>query len=196
MRCSRGCNAYVAGGFAPWMRGTVDDALYELSPREDRSTYSGKSTRTNPRLRSRREIAGLLARLRRDDSDEPERISRMTRSTRPRAVARVALEEHPVAGALSPSERARDDRGSRRPEMQDSPWPVPALPTHGELARWLGISHERLDILADRRNLSRDSRDATARGTGLHMDSKAYGRAPLARSAEADAARDPALRAR
>ncbi|HEY0255102.1 MAG TPA: reverse transcriptase family protein, partial [Kofleriaceae bacterium] len=49
------------------------------------------------------------------------------------------------------------------PEMRDSPWRVPALPTTGELARWLGVVPERLAILADRRNLSRDSVDPRAR---------------------------------
>ncbi len=48
-------------------------------------------------------------------------------------------------------------------EMRESRWAVPALPTTGELARWLGVSHARLEILADQWNLSRDSIDPRAR---------------------------------
>lgn len=39
-------------------------------------------------------------------------------------------------------------------------WPVPALPTTGELAAWLGVSDADLDWLADRKDFSRAARDA------------------------------------
>ncbi|WP_240360412.1 reverse transcriptase family protein [Pyxidicoccus caerfyrddinensis] len=38
-------------------------------------------------------------------------------------------------------------------------WPVPALPTTGELAAWLGLSDEDLDWLADRKGYSHSARD-------------------------------------
>lgn len=49
------------------------------------------------------------------------------------------------------------------PEMSDSPWHVPALATHGELATWLGLDAARLMILADRRQISRHASDPRAR---------------------------------
>ncbi len=40
-------------------------------------------------------------------------------------------------------------------EMGRTPWPVPALPTLGALAAWLGVSAGQLDWLADRKGLER-----------------------------------------
>lgn len=41
------------------------------------------------------------------------------------------------------------------PGMRESPWPVPALATTRELATWLGIELDVLDVLADQRGISR-----------------------------------------
>jgi retron-type reverse transcriptase len=49
------------------------------------------------------------------------------------------------------------------PEMAESPWRMPALATHKELATWLGLDTTVLAVLADRRGLSREARDARAR---------------------------------
>jgi hypothetical protein len=43
--------------------------------------------------------------------------------------------------------------------MAESRWQVPALATSRELASWLGVNVHRLDVLADRRGLSRSARD-------------------------------------
>jgi hypothetical protein len=50
-----------------------------------------------------------------------------------------------------------------RPEMVESPWRVPALATTRELATWIGIALDDLEVLADRRGISRSSRDPRAR---------------------------------
>lgn len=44
-----------------------------------------------------------------------------------------------------------------RPEMRESPWHVPALATHKELATWLGLDVHALTVLADARGISRTS---------------------------------------
>ncbi len=49
------------------------------------------------------------------------------------------------------------------PAMADSPWHVPALATQKELARWLGLDVGQLEVLADRRGLSRSARDPRMR---------------------------------
>jgi RNA-directed DNA polymerase len=49
------------------------------------------------------------------------------------------------------------------PEMADSPWRVPSLATTRELAMWIGVDVARLDVLADRRGISRSSTDPRAR---------------------------------
>jgi hypothetical protein len=49
------------------------------------------------------------------------------------------------------------------PEMAESPWRVPPLATTRELATWIGIALDDLEVLADRRGISRSSRDPRAR---------------------------------
>ena len=49
------------------------------------------------------------------------------------------------------------------PEMAESPWRVPPLATTRELAMWIGIALDDLVVLADRRGISRTSRDQRAR---------------------------------
>jgi RNA-directed DNA polymerase len=49
------------------------------------------------------------------------------------------------------------------PEMAESPWRVPALATTRELATWIGIDLGPLEVLADRRGISRTSKDQRAR---------------------------------
>jgi RNA-directed DNA polymerase len=49
------------------------------------------------------------------------------------------------------------------PEMAESRWPVPALATTRELATWIGIELDKLDVLADRRGISRTAIDPRAR---------------------------------
>ena len=46
-----------------------------------------------------------------------------------------------------------------RPEMSEQPWSVPVLTTHRDLADWLAIDREELTVLADRRSISRTSRE-------------------------------------
>jgi RNA-directed DNA polymerase len=49
------------------------------------------------------------------------------------------------------------------PEMAESPWRVPALATTRELATWIGIDIDSLEVLADRRGISRSSKHQQAR---------------------------------
>jgi hypothetical protein len=49
------------------------------------------------------------------------------------------------------------------PEMAESPWRVPPLATTRELATWIGIARDDLEVLADRRGISRSSQDQRAR---------------------------------
>lgn len=49
------------------------------------------------------------------------------------------------------------------PEMAESPWRVPPLATTRELATWIGIELDALEVLADRRGISRSARDPRAR---------------------------------
>ncbi|HVV88376.1 MAG TPA: reverse transcriptase family protein [Kofleriaceae bacterium] len=49
------------------------------------------------------------------------------------------------------------------PEMRESPWQVPPLATSRELATWLDLDLRALEVLADRRNLSRASPHPPAR---------------------------------
>ena len=49
------------------------------------------------------------------------------------------------------------------PEMAESPWHVPPLATTRELATWIGIALGDLEVLADRRGISRSSQDPRAR---------------------------------
>lgn len=58
-------------------------------------------------------------------------------------------------------ERDRDIHyATPAPEMAESPWRVPALATTRELATYLGIDLDSLDILADRRGISRAAKGA------------------------------------
>ncbi|HEY6037981.1 MAG TPA: hypothetical protein VIV58_27060, partial [Kofleriaceae bacterium] len=149
--------AHIVGELAPWMRVVVDDALHELTPHAHRFEIAGDELESETPISD--EIEELLSRhgyLEPEEELEEEPVDKRTQLVA--WLMRQIAFRHAVA------------RGARAcrpwippPEMRESPWAVPALPTHGELARWFGISHDRLDILADRRNLSRDSRDPRAR---------------------------------
>ncbi|MEP6863152.1 MAG: reverse transcriptase family protein [Deltaproteobacteria bacterium] len=154
---------HVVGEYAPWMREVVDDAIAELVPHHDRFEIAGEQdTAVEPEpddvidVEMREWLALEGGELFDDDEveeDPPDKLRQLT----------DWLKLRPALGyAFARGARARRP-WLEAPEMRDSPWHVPALPTHGELARWLGMSHERLDILADRHNLSRDSRDPRAR---------------------------------
>jgi hypothetical protein len=47
--------------------------------------------------------------------------------------------------------------------MAESPWRVPPLATTRELATWIGIDRDVLEVLADRRGISRSSKHQQAR---------------------------------
>lgn len=124
----------IVGTSAPWIHVVVDDALHEMA-----------SADAAPHVFEPDE----------DDDDSADE------SPFQRLVEWLAW-HHALRGAVRAGTRIVRP-WVETPEMRDSPWDVPALPTHGELARWLGISHARLEILADRRNLSRTAVDPRAR---------------------------------
>ncbi len=64
----------------------------------------------------------------------------------------AVVERRPVVHYATPS-----------PEMAESPWRVPPLATTRELATWIGIERDALEVLADRRGISRSSSDPRAR---------------------------------
>jgi hypothetical protein len=61
------------------------------------------------------------------------------------------------------------------PEMVESRWHVPALATTRELATWIGIDLHALEVLADRRCISRSSKDPRARHYRYTWIAKALG---------------------
>ena len=164
---------HIVGEDAPWMRVIVDDALQDLSPGASiDGTPSGDAVRRDI---ARRDVSlfdtslgtakggwidEVLARYGEpSDDEESEPFEPIDRRTQ---IQQWLLDHRSFANALRAGARARRP-WIDPPEMRDSPWRVPALPTHGDLSRWFGISHERLAILADRRQLSRSSRDPRAR---------------------------------
>lgn len=98
-----------------------------------------------------------------------------------RGLARAARSRYATAPASALSELARwiyahelfhDARKDQlpivhystpSPEMTESPWRVPALATTRELATWIGFGLDALEVLADRRGISRASTDQRAR---------------------------------
>jgi hypothetical protein len=73
------------------------------------------------------------------------------------------LDQDELVAAAYRSPRIRRWLVGPAPEMRESRWPVPALATSKELATWLGIGVHELDVLADRRALSRSARDRRMR---------------------------------
>ena len=71
--------------------------------------------------------------------------------------------EHRAFGSAMQERRPVVRYATPAPEMADSPWRVPALATPRELAMWIGIDLDALEVLADRRGISRSSRDQRAR---------------------------------
>jgi len=130
--------AHVVGEHAPWMTEIADDLIYELAP--------------DARSRDDKYDAIL---------DDIEAVLAEPHDKRAMLIEWL-VRKRAFMIAFAQGARARRP-WIEPPEMRESRWRVPALPTHGELARWFGLSHERLDILADRRNLSRDARDPRAR---------------------------------
>lgn len=61
------------------------------------------------------------------------------------------------------------------PEMAESPWPVPPLATTRELATWIGLDLDALEVLADRRGISRSSASQRARHYRYSWIPKALG---------------------
>ena len=129
---------HVVGTNEPWIHEIVDDALFAMASADDAPVEPD------------------------DELDPDDDSAPIEPSDKYRRLAAWFGRQPALVKAIQ--------RGVRivrpwveRPEMRDSRWPVPALPTSGELARWLGISHQRLDVLADQWNLSRDSIDPRAR---------------------------------
>jgi RNA-directed DNA polymerase len=114
----------------------------------------------------------MLARVRHALGVERPWMHVLARASRSRYVAAPAGALGELAAWLSNQDAFRDAVRERRrvvhyatpkPEMAESPWRVPPLATTRELAMWLGIAHDDLDVLADRRGISRSSHDARAR---------------------------------
>jgi hypothetical protein len=114
----------------------------------------------------------MLARLRDALGVERPWMHVLVRATRSRYVAAPAGALADLATWLSNQRAFRDAVHERRqvvhyatprPEMAESPWRVPPLATTRELAIWIGIPLDELEVLTDRRGISRTSHDPRAR---------------------------------
>ncbi|MGH2899865.1 MAG: hypothetical protein ACRDMZ_14420, partial [Solirubrobacteraceae bacterium] len=114
----------------------------------------------------------MLARVRDAMGIEQPWMRTLVRAARARYATPPAASLGDLARWLSTHDAFRKAVAERRqvvryatpaPEMADSPWRVPALATTRELAMWLGIAIEPLEVLADRRGISRSSADPRAR---------------------------------
>jgi len=114
----------------------------------------------------------MLARVRHAFGVERPWIHVLVRATRSRYVTAPAGALGELAAWLSKQRAFRDAVQERRqivhyatpqPEMAESPWRVPPLATTRELASWIGIAPGDLEVLADRRGISRSSQDPRAR---------------------------------
>jgi retron-type reverse transcriptase len=114
----------------------------------------------------------MLARLRDTLGTERPWMRRLARATRSRYATAPASALSELARWIHAHESFRDARKDRipivhyatpSPEMAESPWRVPALATTRELATWIGFDLDALEVLADRRGISRASTDQRAR---------------------------------
>jgi RNA-directed DNA polymerase len=114
----------------------------------------------------------MLARMRDALGVERPWMHGLVRATRSRYVTAPASALGELAAWLSSQPALRDAAREGRnvvhyatpqPEMAESPWRVPPLATTRELAIWIGIPVDELEVLADRRGISRSSADPRAR---------------------------------
>lgn len=118
------------------------------------------------------EPKAMLSRLRDAMGVERPWMCRLVRAVRRRyatppaaALGELArwLYQHDAFYAAVAERRPVIHYATPAPEMAESPWPVPPLATTRELATWLGIDLDALEVLADRRGISRASADQRAR---------------------------------
>jgi RNA-directed DNA polymerase len=114
----------------------------------------------------------MFARLRDAMGAQRSWMRSLVRATRSRYGIAPAGSLEDLASWLYTHPAFRDAIGERvlvvryatpAPEMAESRWRVPALATTRELATWIGIEHGALEVLADRRGISRSSSDPRAR---------------------------------
>jgi RNA-directed DNA polymerase len=118
------------------------------------------------------EPKAMLSRLRDAMGSERPWMRTLARATRSRYATAPAAALGELAQWLSGHEAFGDAVSDGRPvvhyatptpEMAESPWRVPPLATTRELATWIGFDLDALDVLADRRGISRSSKDQRAR---------------------------------
>ena len=114
----------------------------------------------------------MLARMRRALGVERPWMRVLVRAAQSRYVSAPAGALGELAAWISNQDAFHDAVRERRhvvhyampqPEMAESPWRVPPLATARELAVWIGIALDDLEVLADRRGISRSSQDPRAR---------------------------------
>jgi RNA-directed DNA polymerase len=118
------------------------------------------------------EPKAMLSRLRDAMGTERPWMHTLVRATRSRYSTAPAAALGDLAQWLYTHDAFGDAVADRRhvihyatpaPEMSESPWRVPALATTRELATWIGIDIDSLEVLADRRGISRSSKHQRAR---------------------------------
>jgi RNA-directed DNA polymerase len=114
----------------------------------------------------------MLARLRDTMGIERPWMRSLVRATRSRHVSPPASAPTELARWICSHDSFHDALGDRlpivhyatpAPEMAESPWRVPPLATTRELATWIGFDLNTLEVLADRRGISRSSTHQRAR---------------------------------
>lgn len=118
------------------------------------------------------EHEAMVARLRHAMGIERSWMRTLVRATRSRHATAPAAALDDLAQWLSSHDAFGDAVADRRPvvhyatpppEMAESRWRVPPLATTRELATWIGFDLDTLAVLADRRGISRSSKDQRAR---------------------------------
>ncbi len=118
------------------------------------------------------EPKAMLSRMREAVGVERPWMRRLVRAARRRYATAPAAALGDLAQWIYQHDAFRDAVGDRRqvihyatpaPEMAESPWRVPPLATTRELATWIGIDLDALEVLADRHGISRSSKDQRAR---------------------------------
>jgi hypothetical protein len=114
----------------------------------------------------------MLSRVRDAMGTERPWMRTLVRAARSHYAAAPAAALGDLARWLSTHDAFGDAVADRRPvvhyatpapEMAESPWHVPPLATTRELATWIGIDRDVLEVLADRRGISRSSKHQQAR---------------------------------
>lgn len=114
----------------------------------------------------------MLARLRDTMAAERPWMRTLVRATRSRYASAPTSALNEFARWISSHESFGEALKDRRPilhyatpspEMAESLWRVPALATTRELATWIGFDLDAMEVLADRRGISRASPDQRAR---------------------------------